>query len=172
MTNVVRRSTIIPVARTVGCHGFPAVKERLWISFQHCAMLTCQRELENNTTNISSTLMRIYETSGNLEALLSLLILCKRHRGFFSCFLVSLPEAVVAFSVIKLLQYVIWIFIVINILLLHNNILSPKKRKHLQIPYSKVLKPYRETILETVIGLLWGCHYSGDTTLGENLPWL
>lgn len=37
---------------------------------------------------------------------------------FFSCFPNSLPESVVAFSVVKLLQDVIWIFIVISILCL------------------------------------------------------
>lgn len=88
MTDILTRSIIILVAGTIGCHGFLAVKERLWMSFQHCAILTSQTELENNITNISSTVVKIYKNFGSLEALLSLLILCERHRVFslLSCF--------------------------------------------------------------------------------------
>jgi len=55
MTGRVTRGIII-VAGTIGCHGFLALKEWLWISFQHCAMLTSQAELENDVPKISITL--------------------------------------------------------------------------------------------------------------------
>lgn len=113
----VTRSIIILVAGTIGCHGFPAVKERLWIPFQHCAMLTSQRELENNTINTSSTVVKIWDFRKPGGLAITTDFMWKALR-FFSCFPNSLPESVVAFSVVKLLQDVIWIFIVISILCL------------------------------------------------------